>query len=412
MVCGETNGHDAAGACVSDTRRALDRARGVGGLAAAVSLFVVLAGVVWMVLPFVGVIALHVRFDPFFPLRGRWLAPFFTPSYHPLGAPLVIIGSAVFLFGAWQVYRVKFRGGGVVTGVLYRWVRHPQYTALAVVGVGLVLLWPRYNTLLALVTMCFLYFALARSEERVMTEAHGDSYLSYMGATSAFVPGDRRLFRLPPPRRATFHRTVAWMGAWLIALAVAFAAAFASSAYWIAHRPLPLVQAGNAVGLERLVYPPDRRRTRDVVLEFFGGRRNMARLRREEHSRDRLRTCLELLGADHRVGARLSTLEGPYVVAAVPLHPARTFFRQERRHHGDSVAGVYRVYLAAVAKGDGSAVPPRHAFNGYLKGKQQKVLLSSLVDPSKGRVLQVVPVAFEKQFLDFWDRLLDKTTFG
>jgi protein-S-isoprenylcysteine O-methyltransferase Ste14 len=391
--------------------RAADRVRGVGAAAAVVSLFIVLTCVVWMVLPFVGLIAFHVRLDPFFAFRGRWLAPFFTPSYHPSGAPLVIAGSVVFLYGAWQVYSAKLRGGQVVTTRLYRWVRHPQYTALCVVGAGLVLLWPRYHTLLALVTMCFLYYALARSEERVMTEAHGESYLSYMKTTSAFVPGDSRLFHLPVPRRATLARTMTWMGVWLVALSIVFGVAFATSAYWITHRPLPLVTVDRMVGLERLMYPPGRR-TKDVVLEFLGGRRNMARLRREEQSRERLQRCLELLDADRRLDRLLLGAEDPYVVAAVPNHPGRTFFRQEWQHHGDPGTGVYRVYLAAVAAADGSALPPEGVFNGYLKGKQQKLLVSSLVDPTKGRVLQVVAVPFEKEFLDFWDRLLDKTTFG
>jgi len=173
-------------------RRSIERLGKAGKWAGVIAMTVLLAEVVWMVLPFVGFISLHVTMDPFFRFRRRWFQPFFMRSYHPAGAPLVLLGMGFFLSGAGQIFRRKLLGGGAVTGGLYRWVRHPQYASLAVVGLGLLLLWPRYYLLLAFVTMCALYVALARAEERQMLKAFGDGYRSYLTRTSMVISTTRR----------------------------------------------------------------------------------------------------------------------------------------------------------------------------------------------------------------------------
>lgn len=94
------------------------------------------------------------------------------------------LGLAGFAVSAAQVYGNKLLGRGVARGLLYRFVRHPQYLALGVAGWGLLTLWPRFLLLGLWVTMLFLYAGLARHEERRMAERFGDAYRRFavMGA--------------------------------------------------------------------------------------------------------------------------------------------------------------------------------------------------------------------------------------
>ena len=130
-----------------------------------------------------------------------WLTEFFLPHYvtatsswvvrlhEPVGIVVMALGLLGFTWGAGQVYWAKLTRRGAVTGGLYRWVRHPQYTALSLSGFGLLLLWPRYGALALWVTMLFAYGWLARVEERECERRYGPSYLDYQARTGGFLPG-------------------------------------------------------------------------------------------------------------------------------------------------------------------------------------------------------------------------------
>jgi protein-S-isoprenylcysteine O-methyltransferase Ste14 len=61
-----------------------------------------------------------------------------------MGSILFLLGVAIFLICAIQVYSNKFLRRGAVLKGLYRWIRHPQHLALAIAGAGLAILWPRF----------------------------------------------------------------------------------------------------------------------------------------------------------------------------------------------------------------------------------------------------------------------------
>ena len=104
---------------------------------------------------------------------GRWTA---------------LVGIVLFFISAVPLYFSKLFLRKEVTGGLYAWIRHPQYLAFTVIGVGLLLTWPRFIALYALVTMMFAYVALARHEERDCLDKFGESYAAYMKKTGAFLP--------------------------------------------------------------------------------------------------------------------------------------------------------------------------------------------------------------------------------
>ena len=98
------------------------------------------------------------------------------------------IGLILFLVGFMQIYWAKLRRTGPVIGGLYAYIRHPQYVALAIMGLGTLLVWPRFLILIAYVSMLFLYAILARSEEKNCLQKHGENYRIYLEHTGRFLP--------------------------------------------------------------------------------------------------------------------------------------------------------------------------------------------------------------------------------
>jgi protein-S-isoprenylcysteine O-methyltransferase Ste14 len=129
----------------------------------------------------------------------KWLTAFFFPhmilpptlflkSIRILGSVFFIVGALTFITCALQVYLGKICRWGIAHKGLYQYIRHPQYFALGTWGIGLCILWPRFIVLVILSTMFFLYYLLARDEERRMVNQYGDNYTQYMHNTGMFFP--------------------------------------------------------------------------------------------------------------------------------------------------------------------------------------------------------------------------------
>jgi protein-S-isoprenylcysteine O-methyltransferase Ste14 len=102
--------------------------------------------------------------------------------------PLMGIGLAMFLISFIQLYWAKFRKKGVVVAGLYRFIRHPQYVAWSIFGLGIAIFWSRMIVILMYISMLFVYYLLAKSEERECLKKYGDSYRSYYQKTGRFLP--------------------------------------------------------------------------------------------------------------------------------------------------------------------------------------------------------------------------------
>jgi protein-S-isoprenylcysteine O-methyltransferase Ste14 len=212
--------------------------------------FIIGLEVLVMISPFAGFF--YAAFNPVLLFLARWpqthwLADFFLPhmvlppgaflkALRVAGSVLFIGGALVFLVCAGQVYLHKLLRRGPVLGGLYAWIRHPQYSALAVTGLGLAILWPRFLTLVLWTVMVGLYTLLARDEERRMVSAFGDAYRAHMSRTGMFVPRgvEQALARLPGPSSPALRVTLALA----LAFAVTIGGAFALRAYTVAHLPL------------------------------------------------------------------------------------------------------------------------------------------------------------------------------
>lgn len=133
-----------------------------------------------------------------------WLIQFFLPhavretssslvnAHNIIGGILALLGFIGFLVGAVHVYYYKLAKKGVVTGGIYNHIRHPQYASFIICSFGLLILWPRYIVLIMFITMLFVYYMLARAEERECEAKFGSSYSEYRNRTGMFLP-----FRIP-----------------------------------------------------------------------------------------------------------------------------------------------------------------------------------------------------------------------
>jgi protein-S-isoprenylcysteine O-methyltransferase Ste14 len=130
----------------------------------------------------------------------RWMTAFFLPhmvvppnealaAIRILGSVFFVVGMLIFFICAVQVYVGKLLKKGVATKGFYAFIRHPQYLGLGFAALGLAIMWPRFLTLTLLAIMLFLYYLLAKDEERRMTNRFGESYISYMNRTGMFLPG-------------------------------------------------------------------------------------------------------------------------------------------------------------------------------------------------------------------------------
>jgi protein-S-isoprenylcysteine O-methyltransferase Ste14 len=80
-------------------------------------------------------------------------------------------------------------GHKLVTHGPYRWVRHPMYTSLFLMGLGYLLLTANWMVGgLMLVSVAVLVWVRVPREEAMLIERFGQEYLDYMGRSGRFLP--------------------------------------------------------------------------------------------------------------------------------------------------------------------------------------------------------------------------------
>lgn len=121
---------------------------------------------------------------PHFAYSDSWLAN----GLIFISWPLILLGVVLFVFGFCQIYWSKLTSKAAVEVGLYRFIRHPQYVALAIIGLGASLYWSRFIVVIAFVSMLCLYYFLARVEEHICLDKFGESYREYLGRTGMFLP--------------------------------------------------------------------------------------------------------------------------------------------------------------------------------------------------------------------------------
>ncbi len=129
--------------------------------------------------------------NPFGHVNGHLLGTLFGA---PEWVKLVIcqMGGFVMLIGLWIMgagwKRIYHGDGGLVTEGPYARVRHPQYSGLFLVTIGMLIQWPTILTLVMFPILTYAYYKLSLREERDMEAKFGEEYREYERAIPRFVP--------------------------------------------------------------------------------------------------------------------------------------------------------------------------------------------------------------------------------
>ena len=132
-----------------------------------------------------------------------WVAsPAFSFAEYPLRSGPLISGVGCFVISLWLFYRSHADLGTnwsltleireqhqLITQGVYRRIRHPMYSALALYAVGHALVIPNWVAGPSnLVAFAVLFALRVRAEERMMLEQFGDEYTAYVARTKRLVP--------------------------------------------------------------------------------------------------------------------------------------------------------------------------------------------------------------------------------
>ena len=133
-----------------------------------------------------------------------WIAsPALSFAEYPLRASPFIVGTTCLAVGLWFFRRSHADLGTnwsitlevrerhqLITGGVYRRVRHPMYTALLLYAIGQALVIPNWvagpSYLVPIGILCLFRVG---GEERMMHDQFGDEYAEYVARTKRFVPG-------------------------------------------------------------------------------------------------------------------------------------------------------------------------------------------------------------------------------
>lgn len=133
--------------------------------------------------------------NPFTHINGHLLLVFIGGGefgftlIHLVSNALLILGIVIMGIGWRKIHAAR---GNLVTNGIYGRVRHPQYSGLFLVSIGLMIQWPTLVTLLLWPVMLAVYSRLAKKEETAMIGQFGLEYLEYKKSVPAFFPRFKR----------------------------------------------------------------------------------------------------------------------------------------------------------------------------------------------------------------------------
>ena len=107
----------------------------------------------------------------------------------PLSNTLILTALMLIIFGWRKTFKAK---GQLVTTGIYKHVRHPQYLGFLMLTLGINILWITLTTLILWPVLVFLYYRLAREEEKRLEEEFGEEYRRYKKSVPMLIPRLRK----------------------------------------------------------------------------------------------------------------------------------------------------------------------------------------------------------------------------
>ena len=113
-----------------------------------------------------------------------------------IGNIILFIGVILVVSGWKKIYNSKDKDILVTDGV-YAFMRHPQYTGIILITLGMLIEWPTLITILMWPLLSAAYYYLAKKEERELEKKFGAIYQEYKRATPMFLPSLKILLNKP-----------------------------------------------------------------------------------------------------------------------------------------------------------------------------------------------------------------------
>ena len=109
----------------------------------------------------------------------------FTFLLVPLSNVVIITGMLLVIFGWKKIFRSKNQ---LVNKGIYGKIRHPQYLGFLLITLGMNILWVTFSTLILWPVLAFLYYRLAKEEDKQMAERFGEEFIRYKNNVPMFIP--------------------------------------------------------------------------------------------------------------------------------------------------------------------------------------------------------------------------------
>ena len=134
----------------------------------------------------------------FFYVLTSWIDRFrlsLPPRVRWFGAGLIFVSDLLFIWSHkalgrnWSPFLEIRKGHTLVTDGPYRFIRHPMYTAIFLIGVGVSLLSANWVVALSyLLPVSLMYLIRVSDEEEMLIGQFGDEYREYMKRTGRLIP--------------------------------------------------------------------------------------------------------------------------------------------------------------------------------------------------------------------------------
>lgn len=121
---------------------------------------------------------LIIMVGPLTALYGVWRIPINMFFSIFLGVIIFLLGT--FVYFKWEIFWHKTFKGQLVTKGIFRYIRHPHYTSLLIIGFGLAFFFYSLAALLVAVITIPIMILSILDEEKLLIKQYGEEYKSYM----------------------------------------------------------------------------------------------------------------------------------------------------------------------------------------------------------------------------------------
>jgi len=121
---------------------------------------------------------LIIMIGPMTIIFNIWKIPidFFISIF--LGLVIFLIGTYVYF--KWELFWLKTYNGQLVTEGIFKYIRHPHYTSLLIIGFGLAFFFYSLAAFfIAIIAVPIMIFSIL-DEEKLLIKQYGEDYKSYM----------------------------------------------------------------------------------------------------------------------------------------------------------------------------------------------------------------------------------------